>query len=371
MYKINPRELTFVLSEALDFVGIDDTLHGKRVAYMAGAVAKKLGWSEHEIDNIIYMGMLHDCGVSSSVVHEHLVNELDWSESQDHSQRGYQLLNSVDLYRNYALPILYHHTHWEQMPEDLDLKIQLQANLIYLVDRVDALQATSQMSPLEKTKSIFTIIEGLSGDFFAPELVDAFFEVAQLDAFWYYLEEQTLRTYLHIWVKKQPDVEYSFEQVKQMSLLFSAAVDAKSPYTSEHSIGVASLARLIARLMDLSQQEQEDLELAGLFHDLGKLKVPDEIINKPGKLSVENRIVMNRHGFDSNIILNQIAGFNRIAKLAAMHHETLDGKGYPYQLTAEQIGLSARILSVADIFQALVQNRPYRTSMTAEQALDV
>ncbi|MDD5119645.1 MAG: hypothetical protein PHP90_13760, partial [Sulfuricurvum sp.] len=77
-YLLNLREATYALSEALDYVGIDDTMHGKRVAYMSAEVAKKLGWEQNRIDALILMGMLHDCGVSSTDVHHHLVTELDW-----------------------------------------------------------------------------------------------------------------------------------------------------------------------------------------------------------------------------------------------------------------------------------------------------
>lgn len=76
-YHLNIREVTYALSEALDFVGVDDILHGKRVAYMAAEVAKVLGWDRESIDELMTLGMLHDCGVSSTTVHTHLVNELD------------------------------------------------------------------------------------------------------------------------------------------------------------------------------------------------------------------------------------------------------------------------------------------------------
>ncbi len=371
MYQLNLREVTFTLSEALDFVGIDDTLHGKRVAYMASKVAEALRWTPELIDHIIFVGMLHDCGVSSSTVHGHLINELDWSHAQEHAERGYHLLKKVAYYENCALPVRYHHTHWDALPDDLDESIAVSANLIYLVDRVDALQATSKAPLLEKRQHIFGTLRRLQGVNFSPELVEIFCQVAEDDAFWYFLEEFALRSYFHSWIEDAPVTKFSFDQAKQLSYLFAAAVDAKSPYTAAHSIGVANVARVLSSQLALSESEQNDLELAGLFHDLGKLKVPDEILNKPASMDIDERIQMNRHGFDSNIILQQISGFQHIALLASQHHETLDGSGYPYHLSAEQISLSARILSVADIFQALVQNRPYRKALSAKEALAI
>lgn len=303
MYQLNLREVTFTLSEALDFVGIDDTLHGKRVAYMASKVGEVLGWSPELIDHIIFVGMLHDCGVSSSKVHGHLITELDWSHAQEHAERGYHLLKKVAHYESCALPVRYHHTHWDELPSHLNEDIAIYANLIYLVDRVDALQATSDAPLIEKRRKIFETLRRLEGVNFSPELVEAFCQVAEDDAFWYFLEEFALRCYFHSWIADAPITEFSFEQAKQLSYLFAAAVDAKSPYTAAHSIGVAEVTRVLSSQLALSESEQNDLELAGLFHDLGKLKVPDEILNKPAAMDVGERIQINRHGFDSNIIL--------------------------------------------------------------------
>jgi HD-GYP domain-containing protein (c-di-GMP phosphodiesterase class II) len=115
-YQLNFREVTYALSEALDYVGIDDTMHGKRVAYMSAEIAKYLGWNSSKINDIIMTGMLHDCGVSSTDVHHHLVTELDWDNAQIHCIRGEMLLQKVSMYCDYAPAIFYHHTHWNAFP---------------------------------------------------------------------------------------------------------------------------------------------------------------------------------------------------------------------------------------------------------------
>lgn len=140
-YSVNMREVTYVLSEALDFVGIADTMHGKRVAYMAAELAKHLSWDVETINDIIFIGMLHDCGVSSTDVHSHLVNELDWENSHLHSVRGKELLQRTSFYNEYAIYIRYHHTHWNELPVELHQKVKDISNLIYLTDRIDALRA--------------------------------------------------------------------------------------------------------------------------------------------------------------------------------------------------------------------------------------
>lgn len=370
-YHLNLKEVTFGLSEALDLVGIDDTLHGKRVAYMASSVGKNMGWPQERIDRIIFIGMLHDCGVSSTDVHSHLINELDWDNSQIHCVRGHTLLSQTELYHDYALAVRYHHTHFDALPNELSAEVQIESNLIYLVDRVDALRA--QMNSLGiKSKSIIqnTILK-YSGSMFNPDLVTHFMNVSERDSFWFYLEEEALYEYFHEWIIQSNQINITFKTLKEIALLFAAVVDAKSNYTSEHSIGVASLSRYLAKLLKLPKNECEIIELAGLLHDLGKLKVDDSILNKPNKLNADERLLMNRHGFDSDIILKRIKGFKEIAFLASLHHETLDAKGYPYGLNEKEIPFAARIIAVADIFQALIQNRPYREGLSIDEALEI
>ncbi len=370
-YTLNLREVSYALSEALDYVGIDDTMHGKRVAFMSAEIAKFLGWNQKRIDDIIMLGMLHDCGVSSTDVHNHLVTELDWDNSQVHCIRGASLLERVHIYHHYAPVILYHHTHWDQLSQQTDTQLKENANLIYLTDRVDALRVQIGDSTRHQRQEIAAVIKKYAGEMFSPELVEAYLQTSLSDSFWFYLEPEALNDYFSDWIEGGEDESVHFETLKNVAMMFASVVDAKSPFTTEHTYGVASLARYLARLANLSESAQEKIELAGFFHDLGKLRIADEILHKKGALTDEERSHMNRHGFDSHMILRKIKGFQEIAKIASMHHETLDAKGYPYHLSADRIPIEARILTIADIFQALVQNRPYRDGMSGEKAFEI
>lgn len=111
------------------------------------------------------------------------------------------------------------------------------------------------------------------------------------------------------------------------------------------------------------------MEMAGLLHDIGKLRVPDEIIDKPGQLSPAERAVICRHSYDTYRILSRVFPDMPIAHWAACHHENLRGTGYPFGLKGAELELETRILSVADVFQALAQDRPYRPPLDAEAVL--
>lgn len=370
-YLLNMREVTYALSEALDYVGIDDTMHGKRVAYMAAEVAKKLGWEQVRIDNIMMMGMLHDCGVSSTDVHHHLVTELDWDNSQVHCIRGEMLLEKVSLYHDYAPVILYHHTHWNDLPQSLDQEIKENSNLIYLVDRVDALRVQLGSETFAQKSAIKETLQKFSGHMFSPALVEAFESTAGIDSFWYFHESESLEGYFNDWIALSNPIDLSYSTLRSIAEMFADVVDAKSSFTAKHTHGVAALSLFISECYGLSSTQLEIIELTALFHDLGKLRVADQILCKEGPLDEEERAQMNRHGFDSNVILRKIKGFHKIAQLATMHHETLDGKGYPYHLSGDKLPIEARIIAIADIFQALVQNRPYRSGLIANEAMNI
>ena len=154
-------------------------------------------------------------------------------------------------------------------------------------------------------------------------------------------------------------------ELKQLATIFSRIVDAKSPFTAQHSLGVAQLARFLAQRLGVCADNCDKIEIAGLLHDIGKLRVADEILDKPAKLDERERALMNAHSFETFQILRLIPGFDEIARWAAYHHEQPDGDGYPFHLPGAALAIEARILRVADIFQAMVQDRPYRTGLSA------
>ncbi|MBP3338284.1 MAG: response regulator [Lachnospiraceae bacterium] len=143
----------------------------------------------------------------------------------------------------------------------------------------------------------------------------------------------------------------------------SEAVDAKDRYTSGHSNRVAEYAKMIASKLGKSKEEQEQIYRAGLLHDIGKIRIPAEIINKPGKLTDEEYNIIKIHPVTGYHILKGISDDNEIAVAAKYHHERYDGNGYPNGLEGEMIPEIARILGVADAYDAMASNRSYRNAL--------
>jgi putative nucleotidyltransferase with HDIG domain len=371
-FSFDLRQVVYALSDALDLVGVDDVAHGKRVGIMSAQCASVMGWDVSLQTLVFDLGMLHDIGVSSTQTHQHLLQEFDWPDSHAHAELGHQLLCEFAPLAHLAIPILYHHTRWdkllEKVPSQLSMAQALQANLIYMTDRVDTFAAPFYGPYLfDHVADIQQRVRSVAGTYFSPELVDAFMKASKAQSFWLMLEPRSIQLYLQDQLGQGMRPRVGMRELHVLASIFSRIVDAKSEFTASHSLGVSKLARLLAEKMGVSQEHCDKLEIAGLLHDLGKLRVPDEILNKPGKLDEHERQIMNTHSFETYQILRKIDGFGEIALWAAYHHEEPQGTGYPFHVQEKDLSLEARILRVADIFQAIAQTRPYRQGMTVEQ----
>ena len=157
--------------------------------------------------------------------------------------------------------------------------------------------------------------------------------------------------------------------VDDICFAFAEVVDAKSPFTFTHSTGVAKIAVSIAEMMGQDPRSSKLLQRAGHLHDIGKLSVPNFILEKPGSLTSKEWGYIRQHPRYTKEILYKIPGFEETAEIAAAHHEKLDGSGYPHGLHSSELPLSARILTVADIYDALCSSRPYRKQLGCEEVL--
>lgn len=369
--KIDFCQIVFALSDTLDLVGIDEVQHGKRVGYMAWECAKEMGLDHQSQKDLFQLGLLHDCGVSSTRVHENLIKEMDWDGSKEHCEIGSNRLKNFPHFSQMAEAVYYHHTHWDDIKRfHLTEQNQRSANLVFLLDRADALAANHLNVDLLKVKDeIRNQLKQYRGTYFNPELFDVFMAASETEAFWITLEPRHLSRFLHDREKESELIDMSMNDLKKMAVVFAQIVDAKSPYTAQHSLGVALLAKHIAGLSGLPADTCSKIEIAGLLHDLGKLKVPDEILEKPDRLDSDDLAHMRHHSFETYVILNRINGIEDIALWAANHHEALNGNGYPFRRRGNDLSIESRIISVSDVFQALAQNRPYRGALPVEEII--
>lgn len=147
-------------------------------------------------------------------------------------------------------------------------------------------------------------------------------------------------------------------------------LNEKNEREKRHSVEVAKWAKEIGVSMGLSVQKVKEIELAGLLHDIGKIAIKEDILNKPGKLTEEEYDEIKRHPESGYHILKSVDEYSSLAQCVLEHHERFDGKGYPKGIKGSQISLIARIISVADAFEAMIAQRPYRKSLTEEMAIE-
>jgi putative nucleotidyltransferase with HDIG domain len=204
---------------------------------------------------------------------------------------------------------------------------------------------------------------------FDPELVQVAVSLAKSGDLWAGLESDQKVDQVMEMEPQGRRMDLTEERLDDICLAFAEVIDAKSPFTYRHSNGVADAAVAMARRLGSGDDEVAFLRRAALLHDVGKLGVSNNILEKPAKLTAEEWGIMKKHPYHSREILRRITGFEELSEIAASHHEKLDGSGYYRRLNGDQMSLPARILVVADIFDALSAKRPYRDALPLETVL--
>lgn len=213
-----------------------------------------------------------------------------------------------------------------------------------------------------------------SGTWFDPDLVRVAASLHRRGTLWTHCRpansrEQTRKAVLDLDAGRHHRLEG--DRVDQICEAFAEVVDAKSPFTFRHSLGVADTAGSIARKMGLAQDRVRLVRRAALLHDLGKLSIPNSILNKQSLLTETEWQAVYQHPRLTRQILERVAAFREMAVIAGEHHEKLDGSGYPNHLIAQDLSLESRIVAVADIYGALSEDRPYREGLKTQQITSI
>ncbi len=358
-YTIELHRLLTNLSLCLDFCREGVDRHHQRVAYISLGMACEIGLTERERDLLFSAAVIHDAG-ASTWGEKQLLAQFEIDDPWEHCQGGYQLVNGVDLLKPMAEIILSHHDKFDGKNKSGLVKngIPLAARIIHLADRIDILIKQDTNVLLQQRKVIRTV-EDLAWQIFDPDLVAAFRRLARRESFWLELCSPLLLT-RHLAACSPAKVNINEKDLKQIAWMFAAVIDKKSPFTHCHSRDVSRVAARLAAVMGFNDKEVSLMEIAGLLHDIGKLSVPEEILEKPSSLTAEEYAIIRQHSFYTYRILEMAGLPAPLPGYAAYHHEKLDGSGYPFHLSAPDLSPGARIMAVADVFVALREDRPYR-----------
>lgn len=220
----------------------------------------------------------------------------------------------------------------------------------------------------------YQVLEERSGRWFDPQLVRAFRNLKADKTLWQILQGKDVGVARVLVAQLEPQSQIIFADETRLTTIcegFASIIDAKSPWTFRHSMGVTQAAVGISGVLGLPKAEVITIRHAALLHDIGKLSVPNSILDKPDKLTNEEFDIVKKHPYFTTKILEKIAGFENLAFIAGAHHERLDGSGYHSRLKSDDLPLAARLIAVADVFDALSAARPYREAMPLERVLSI
>ena len=342
--------------------------HHIRTAYFAHEIASAANITGKELSDLVTAAMLHDIGAFSLDGKLAALN-FEMANPHTHADAGWKLLKDFAPFENVARIIQHHHHEWNSSPSDND-SIPRTCGILYLADRI-AVSINNDEHILLQAPWIISTVTYLRGTKFSPDYVDAFLSIAGKEAFWLSAADIENNPRISSIIADDTGVALNAEMLLQLSKIFSRIIDFRSPFTATHSSGVAAVAQSLFRFMGKDENEILKILIAGYLHDLGKLSVPPEILEKQETLTKAEMAIIRSHTYHTHGVLSGIKGFSDIELWACAHHETLDGKGYPFHLTADEIPAGARVIAVADIFTALMENRPYRKGMSGAAALEI
>lgn len=353
--KINERSLIEGLSFALDAAEKKYFSHAKHVAYLSFMIAKELQLPAEQQKDIYYAAILHDIGVSNSY------------SVGGHCIAGRDIIKNLPIKKIISEYVLYHHEHANGTgPFQLKGKeIPLPAHIICLADLFDTsfnTLKTLNSASFNEIKDWINKVQAL----FDPELLAAFQKLIEKE---YILLDYFNHEFNNIFTKRI-EIQGDFldiKGIKGVAKAFSEIIDRRSPFTYRHSVGIADLVSKITKKLGYDSEIQNKMYVAALLHDVGKLAISNDIIDKEGKLTIQERYEINKHTYYTRWILEHIDGFEEITDFASNHHEKLNGQGYPLHLYGDQIGELDRIMAICDIYQALTEERPYRKKMPIEK----
>lgn len=371
--RINLYDLVTTLTNASDLVNISLSGHHKKVAYLSYKIARELGYSKSMLKDILMAGLLHDIGALSSDERLELI-EREPPNVNSHAFIGAAMFEEFEPLREIAKIIRYHHIPWNNGKyEDIFSKEKekplILSHIVHLADRI-AVLIDNRSHILGQVKYILESIEQRRGTVFVPELVDLVLSIGKRESIWLDLTNDYLDKILKD-AMAFDILELQIQDVIQLAKIFSKLIDFRSPFTANHTAGVAKCAQALAGLAGFSKLECEMMLVAGYLHDLGKLAVSNDVLNKPGKVDPDEFNVIRSHTYYTYHLLKPIEQFDLINEWASFHHEKLNGKGYPFKLSGENISMGSRVMAVADIFTAVKEDRPYRSGMDDEHVKQV
>ena len=385
--KLDLTDMLYALSFALDKVETEllglDTGHSKHVAYLAMLMGQEAGIRDEELRDFAGCCILHDNALTE-FIHEELLDQknvsVDISDMiAGNDKTGINYKHCIVGEKNVQLMpfrtdvkdiILYHHENADGtgVLKKTASEIPLKSQILHLADIIDMKFRLTSITK-EEFEKLRKWVQSQAGALFSEEATDLFLKAVTYDEI-LHVRENGLFDGLHEKLHKEI-LDYPDDEIRNIAGLFAKIVDYKSEFTQYHSAGVAEKAEIMARYYNFDAEKTIRFYFAGAMHDIGKLVVSNDILEKPGKLTVDEFTEMKNHAAATYHVLSQIKEIPDIVEWAANHHEKLNGNGYPRGLTEKELSFEDQLMACIDIYQALTEKRPYKDGMSHEKTISI
>jgi putative nucleotidyltransferase with HDIG domain len=368
---VSLSEVLTALSYALDLTGGLPPGHTIRTCMIGMRMAHSLGLSDEECAALYDAVLLKDAGSSSNSAYVNAILGGDESLTRMNlvkarSDRGSKVALRLGFPRATAHAIRSLDEQWDGsgLPDGKrGTEIPILSRIAGLAQTIEACRSQQGVT------YALGVARSRRGRWFEPRLVDIVSTWENDTEWWAKLESPDVTAEV-LALKPCNHVRLVDERgVDDVARAFADIIDAKSPFTYQHSTRVSEYACGIAERAGLSQEEIRRLRRAAWLHDIGKLGISSRLLDKTGPLTKVERKEMKRHPLHTWEILSRVGAFADFARMAAQHHEKLDGSGYPWGVKADELDAATRILCVADVFEALTSARPYRAGLAPSVAL--
>ena len=363
-FSVNFGKFLLSLSDAIDLANSQIASHQMRTAFIAWQISKAVSLSKERIENLYIASLFHDIG-ALSLEEKIKIHKFEKINIDTHCILGESLFESTSLFTAAKKIVRYHHKPWQKWDAAIDTPDIFDSQVLNLADYLER-NIDRNQHILQQTDDLKEKIISIAGSQIHGDIVDLFMQISKREEFWLDLSSPRLYSIL---LQYGPcrKTEIDYDKIFSVASLFRNVIDFKSRFTATHSTGVAECGVILSRLFGLTDIEIMQMKIAGYFHDLGKLAVPNSILEKPDKLTKNEFAVIKQHTYFTYSVLHSIGGLDQVAEWAAFHHEKLDGTGYPFRVGADKIDIGSRIMAVSDIFTAIAEDRPYRKGMKREK----
>jgi len=359
VFEVTLKQMILIIHRAINSVDIRLFNHGEQVAYIMMNLLKADGnYSDEEILEICAISVFHDIGAYKVAERDKLA-QIDTISPFDHAVYGALFIKYFSpLSRLYKIVLTHHFTvkYYKNKNIDIISKEGLLLNFADYIDRIYLNKKVLSKDYLDEDKGNHL-----------KEHIKLFVDADRKFGFISKLLDGSYEEELHRFFETKV---LTREEVIAYSKMLAYSIDFRSEATVKHTILVEAISYQIAKLCGLGEETLTKIKVASVLHDIGKIGIPVEILEKPGKLTPDEFEIMEKHSIIGYNILSDL-NIDDIRDIGALHHEKIDGTGYPFGIKGEELTVEIRIVAIGDIISALLGARSYKESFDKEKIIRI